>query len=66
MFDGKFTPEWGKEAQKVLADRHLSVTKLAKNIGMSRPYVSCVINGRVICPKTKEVICKYLGIEDAS
>lgn len=66
MFDGMFTPEWGREAQKMLAERHLSVTKLAKNLGMSRAYVSGVINGRVISPGAKEVICKYLDIKDAS
>lgn len=57
----KLSP-WCKEAKKKMIDMDLEVTELASSLGLTRPYVSSVLNGRVYSPvavKRLVTICKY-------
>lgn len=54
---------WGKEARKKMVERDLSVTKLAQEIGLSRPYVSSVLTGRIFSVDAIFKISNYLGID---
>jgi DNA-binding Xre family transcriptional regulator len=56
----RITPEWAKDAKKIMIDLDMSVTELADAIGMTRIYVSSVLHGRVISPPAQEKICSYL------
>lgn len=42
----KLSP-WCKEAKKKMIDMDLEVNELASSLGLTRPYVSSVLNGRV-------------------
>ena len=43
-------PTWCKEVKKSMIDDDLNVTELAERVGLSRNYVSGVVNGRVYAP----------------
>lgn len=60
----KLSP-WCKEAKKTMIDRDLEVNDLAVELGMSRPYVSSILNGRVYSPVAVKKISDYLHIPDA-
>lgn len=60
----KLSP-WCKEAKKTMIDRDLEVNDLAAELGMSRPYVSSILNGRVYSPVAVKKISDYLHIPDA-
>ncbi len=60
----KLSP-WCKEAKKTMIDRDLEVNELAAELGMSRPYVSSILNGRVYSPVAVKKISDYLHIPDA-
>jgi DNA-binding Xre family transcriptional regulator len=55
-------PTWCKDAKKVLIDRNMTVTDLAKAVGMTREHISSVINDKVRSPNTQKIICEHLGI----
>lgn len=59
-------PAWGTEAKRVMLERDINMTELAKSVGLARSYCSANINGLVISPRAKARICAYLGIELAS
>lgn len=54
---------WCKEVKKTLIDRDMTVTDLADRSELSRPYVSGVVNGRVIAPEIAARISEVLGIK---
>ncbi|MCR5810007.1 MAG: helix-turn-helix domain-containing protein [Lachnospiraceae bacterium] len=54
---------WCKEVKKTLIDRDMTVTDLADRSEISRPYVSGVVNGRVIAPEIAAKISDILGIK---
>ena len=54
---------WCKEVKKTLIDRDMTVTDLADRLEISRPYVSGVVNGRVIAPEIAAKISDILGIK---
>lgn len=51
-----------KDVKKALIDRGMSVKELAANIGLTREYVSSVINGSVQSKTAEETIRNYLGL----
>lgn len=56
-------PEWAKEAKKAMIDKSLNVSELADKIGLTRPHVSAVLNGRLLSPNAQEAICNFLEVE---
>jgi len=44
-----------------LAERDMSISGLARELGVSKQYVSAVISGRRISPKTQQRIADFLG-----
>lgn len=56
-------PVWCKEAKKELIDRDLSITAFADEIGMSRTYVSQVINGIRYAPEIANKISAALDLD---
>ncbi len=62
------TSTWEKDVKKALIERDMTVSQLAAEIGFSRTYVSCVINGIYNSNSShsvKQKICEYLGIAAA-
>jgi DNA-binding Xre family transcriptional regulator len=55
-------PFWCKETKKAMIDKELSVQQLAEDVGMTREYVSALINGRVLSPNAQKTICTFLNI----
>lgn len=55
-------PTWCKEVKKSMIDDDLNVTELAERVGLSRNYVSGVVNGRVYAPEIAKIISKYCNI----
>ncbi len=59
------TPDWAVEAKCAMIRRNdMTVTELAREIGVSRPQVSAVINGTIVSPVIKAKIQNYLGLTD--
>lgn len=58
----RVVPDWGKTVKKTLIDRDMSMAQLAKELDISRPHLSNVINGALIYPELQKKICDYLGI----
>ena len=52
-------------AKKKMIDMDLEVNELASSLGLTRPYVSSVLNGRVYSPVAVKKISDYLQIPDA-
>ncbi len=57
----KLSP-WCKDVKKKLIDLDMSVTELAEEAGISRPYTSGIINGRTIAPELAVRIGKAIGV----
>ncbi len=60
----KLSP-WCKSAKITLIKKDLDINELASSIGMSRPYVSSILNGRVYSPVAVKKISDFLQIPDA-
>lgn len=58
----RILPPWCKEVKKTLIDKDMNVTELSQNVGLSRVYVSSVVNGRVYAPEIAALISRELGI----
>ncbi|MBQ6634791.1 MAG: helix-turn-helix transcriptional regulator [Lachnospiraceae bacterium] len=56
-------PQWCKNCRKELIQRDMSIADFAKCMGVTRPYMTQVLNGRVNYPETARRICEYLGVE---
>jgi hypothetical protein len=54
---------WCKEVKKALIDKDLNVTELSDLVGANCPYVSGVVNGRMVLPDLAEKIAKQLDIK---
>jgi len=52
-----------KQIKKLLIDRELSIAELARRIGMSRTWVSLVINGNMKSPETRRRIADELKVK---
>lgn len=59
----KKTSAWSKAVKKRLIDLDMSIYDLADKLGMSRVYVSSVVNGRVISPNAIKKISYALGLD---
>ena len=59
----RILPPWCKAVKKKLIDKDTSVTDLSADIGITREYVSRVVNGTVYAPEIAERISKHLGIK---
>lgn len=57
----KLSP-WCKDVKKKLIDLDMSVTELAEKTGISRPYTSGVVNGRIVAPELAARIGKAIGV----
>ena len=44
-----------------LAEKELTISKLARNLCLSKAIISYVINGRRLSPKTEQRIADFLG-----
>lgn len=53
---------WCKDVKKMLIDLDMSVTELAEKTGISRPYTSGIINGRLIAPELASRIGDTIGV----
>lgn len=60
----KLSP-WCKLAKIMLIKMDLDINDLAGSLGMSRPYVSSILNGRVYSPVAVKKISDFLHIPDA-
>ncbi len=59
---GKELSSWSKEVRKKLIDKDMTITDLAKQIGMSRSYVTDIIGDRVKSQNAQKVISEFLEI----
>ena len=57
-------PNWCKEAKVQMIRKDITVPELAQAIGVTRQYVSAIINGRVIAQPMVKKISDYLEISD--
>ena len=58
----RIIPAWGIKVKTALMERGMTVTELAQELGYSRCFVSCVINGTDESDILKDRIENYLGI----
>ena len=58
-------PRWCKEARIAMIEKDLDVSTLAKEVGMTRQYVSSLLTGRHISDTGIKKISDYLGIKDS-
>ncbi len=56
--------EWCKLARCEMIQKDLRVDDVASGTGMSRPYVSSILNGRVTSEPGVKRISSFLGIPD--
>lgn len=57
-------PDYGLKVRYELAKRGMTVTELARIIGISRPHLSGILYGKVSSLKHIAAINKALGFED--
>ena len=62
MEKGNKLSPWCKAAKKALIDRDMTVTDLARALGMTREYTSSVLNGSRPVGKAVRKISDYLNI----
>jgi transcriptional regulator with XRE-family HTH domain len=54
---------FGKEVKKAIIDKDIKLKDLAKEIGISAPYMSDILKGNRIATKYKAKIAEYLGLD---
>ena len=57
-------PPWCKRAKIRMIEKDIRPTDLANELGMTRSYVSSILNGRVIAEPAIKRISTYLEIRD--
>ena len=62
----KVLSPWCKQAKIELIKRDMSVGELAENVGMTREYISAVVNGRVYSESAVKIISDVLNIKDSA
>lgn len=55
-------PQWNKDIKKELIQRDMTVTDLSSKMGVTREWLSSIINNRVIAPEMARKIGMCLGI----
>lgn len=58
--------EFGIKVKVKLAERNMTMSDLAKELGISSPYLSDIIYGRRKATKQKEFIKKVLNIKEVN
>lgn len=58
-------PPWCKSAKIAMINQDITTEELAKGVGLQRPYVSSILNGRVTSPIAVKKISNFLQIPDA-
>lgn len=61
----KKLPIWCKRAKIAMIRQNLTMQEVATGAGMSRPYVSSIINGTVYSENAVKKISDFLKIPDA-
>ncbi len=59
----RILPPWSKAVKKTLIDKDMSVKDLSVDIGITREYVSRVVNATVYAPEIADRISKHLGVK---
>lgn len=54
---------FGKEAKKIMIDKGMTMTQLASQLGISRPYLTEIFKGTRRAKKQKQKIATILGME---
>ncbi|WP_246552255.1 helix-turn-helix domain-containing protein [Vallitalea pronyensis] len=54
---------FGKEARKIMIDKGMSMTQLASQLGISRPYLTEIFSGTRKAKKQKQKIATILGMK---
>ncbi len=54
--------EWSTDVKVALVKKHITVSRMANDIGETRDAVSLAINGKSRKESVIEKICKYLGV----
>ncbi len=58
---------WGRQCKAQLAFKGITLSKLSDDTGLSKTYLSAIINGRVVVPnETKDKISQALGLQQES
>ena len=65
MGEKRTLPRWCKDVKHQLIERDMDVNDLAEAIGISRVYVSEIINGRRYAPEMAKKIASFLEVETA-
>ena len=65
MCEKRTLPRWCKDVKHQLIERDMDVNDLAEAIGISRVYVSEIINGRRCAPEMAKKIASFLEVETA-
>ena len=65
MCEKRTLPRWCKDVKHKLIERDMDVNDLAEAIGISRVYVSEIINGRRYAPEMAKKIASFLEVETA-
>lgn len=63
MCEKRTLPRWCKDVKHQLIERDMDVNDLAEAIGISRVYVSEIINGRRYAPDMAKKIASFLEVE---
>lgn len=62
---GKNITPWGIQCKMQMVAKGKSLTDLSRETGLSRTYISAIINGRILAPEdTKIKISKSLSVSD--
>jgi len=54
---------FGKEAKKIMIDKGMTMTQLASQLGISRPYLTEIFSGTRKAKRQKARIVTILGME---
>lgn len=54
--------DWAQTVKIELVKRHMTIQDLAREVGMTREYVSAVVNGRAHGKQARQKISHYLNI----
>lgn len=57
-------PSWCKLVKHILIERELSISELADELGYERPYLSSVINGKVVSQPAINAVSDELEISN--
>ena len=57
---------WCQKAKIAMIEKKISYAQISAETGLSRSYISTIINGRIYSPKAVKKISDCLGIMDSS